>query len=523
MSSKRRPLINVAVWSATLLLLLLLFLSPRWHVTGALVEPPVGVTEQIRLSPQDLYSLLNQPGPLWLAGADLSGANLYGAQLPDANLYKANLQGAILNGVDLTNANLVLAALQGTQLVQAHLDGADLALANLASSRLIRSSLVGTKLEGATLREANLNAAMLDDSHLNHADLRGASLYKASLQRADLTLADLRGADLRRADLSGAVLVNANLEGTSLQDVVLSDITYDAQTVWPIGFHPDRPAPAVAAASGSQHRPKHLQINLTPDLVSYFNQMAQPEDIAHIEHTSDVPLLEAVHAGRRMVVFKSATLAEQLVPRLGGYLDLIGYNLEHGPINPLAEKQDPVAAAQRMRALADQQGLGLAIGPDHDFVVSHGVLMAPYADQFVLQVQLVQEQPELVRSYVLSTSNALRQANPALEVVVQIRTEGNLDALVELVESLAPQIDGIAILTSPQTMELAIALWSRLRQEQIDQPTLEADMTLAANVSTTLVQQQIGRLLTWGLAVEVGVLILILILLWVIDRFLLRQ
>jgi uncharacterized protein YjbI with pentapeptide repeats len=512
MSSKWRPLINVAVLSTTLLLLFLLFLAPRWRVTGDVVDPPVAGAGAIRLSPQDLYSLLNQPGPLWLAGADLSGANLYRAQLPDANLYKANLQRAILNGVDLTNANLVLAVLQGTQLVQARLDGADLALANLANSRLTLSSLVGAKLEGATLREANLSAAVLDDSHLSHADLRGASLYKASLQRADLTVADLRGADLRGADLTGAVLINANLEGTSLQDVVLSDITYDTQTVWPIGFHPDRPAPSAPTTSGSQHRPIHLQINLTPDLVSHFNQMARPEDIAHIEYTSDVLLLEAVHAGQRMMVFKSAALAEQLVPRLGGYLDLIGYNLEHGPINPLADQQDPVAAAQRLRALADQQGLGLAIGPDHDFVVSHGVMMAPYADQFVLQVQLVQEQPEMVRSYVLSTSTALRQANPALEIIVQIRTEGNLDALVELVEGLAPEIDGIAILTSPQTTEFAIALWSRLRQEQGDNPPLEA------NVSTTRSWEQVRRLLPLGLVLEAGVLILIFVLLWIIDH-----
>jgi hypothetical protein len=144
---------------------------------------------------------------------------------------------------------------------------------------------------------------------------------------------------------------------------------------------------------------------------------------------------------------------------------MIGYNLEHGPTNPLAEQKDPIGSVQRMRALADHYGVPLAVGPDHDFVLSHGVQMAPYADQFVLQVQRVQDQPELVESYVISTADALRHANPALQVMVQVRTDGDLDALVTLLERLKPHIDGVAILTSYETTDFATALWNRLRRE----------------------------------------------------------
>jgi uncharacterized protein YjbI with pentapeptide repeats len=354
---------------------------------------------------------------------------------------------------------------------------------------------------------------MLDDAQLSHADLRNASLRRASLQRVNLTLADLRGADLRGADLTAAVLVNANLQDTDLRDAVLTDIVYDAQTLWPSGFDPKRLAEAALARVPvvPQPRPFRYQINLVPDLASHFNQMAQPDDIAHVDHISDVRLLDEIRIGQRMAIFKSAALAEQLVPRLTGHFDLIGYNLEHGPINPLAEQQDPVAAVQRMRTLADRYGLGLAVGPDHEFVVSHGVPMALYTDQFILQVQRVQEQPDLVRSYVISTSATLRQANPAVEIIVQVRTDGDLDTLVELLGTLKPHIDGIAILTSRETVDVAYMLWNRLRQQDV-----KVEPHIATRVGPPLSGMQMVRLLSVGLLSQAAILLLLAAVLWLL-------
>jgi hypothetical protein len=206
-----------------------------------------------------------------------------------------------------------------------------------------------------------------------------------------------------------------------------------------------------------------------------------------------------------------------LMPRLAGYVDVLGYNPEHGPVNPLEDQQDPVAAAERMRILADQYGLQLAIGPDHDFVVSHGERMAPFADQFILQVQRVQEQPEVAQSYVISTSAALRQANPALEIVVQVRTEGEVESLMELLEPLNAHIDGIAILTSPQTTAIATALWSRLRQGADAEPAV----AVAEFPRQSRVQQ--ARLLVRGLLLEAIVVVFILALHWVFELFLAAQ
>jgi uncharacterized protein YjbI with pentapeptide repeats len=496
-----------------LLLVVLVFAMPKGTaVKGQEATPTAESTPSSSLL---LVDILNRPWPLWLAGADLSHTNLHGAQLSNANLYQAKLQGAAMNLVDLSRANLVMAALQDAQLVQARLDDADLALANLAGARLAAASLVNAKLEGATLAQANLSGAQLNGASLSHAIARDANLRKANLQGADLSVADLRGADLEGADLTDAVLNNANLQDANLQDVVLDGIVYDAQTIWPEGFDPENPEAYSPGSSPVEPHPLFLQINLIPGFAPQFNQMAQPDDIAHIDHISDLRLLEEVRSGQRMAVFKSVALAEQLMPRLAGYVDMLGYNLEHGPTNPLEDQQDPVASAERMRALADQYGLPLAIGPDHNFVVSHGVEMAPYADQFVLQVQRVQEQPEVAQSYVISTNEALREANPEVKIVVQVRTEGDVEALVELLEPLRAHIDGVAILTSPQTSEMATELWASLRQMPVPVAEASAPDTSAETTGTSRVQN--ARILVSALLVQALIIGLILVILWVFQ------
>ena len=60
-----------------------------------------------------------------------------------------------------------------------------------------------------------------------------------------------------------------------------------------------------------------------------------------------------------MVVFKSIAEAETLLPDLAQKIDLIGYNLEHGPATPAEEQADPVGSIQKMRLLADTYELDL--------------------------------------------------------------------------------------------------------------------------------------------------------------------
>jgi hypothetical protein len=150
---------------------------------------------------------------------------------------------------------------------------------------------------------------------------------------------------------------------------------------------------------------------------------------------------------------------------MAGEIDIIGYNLEHGPATPAGEQQDPVDSIKKMRELADAYDLDLAFGPDHDFALSHGVQIAPFVDIFVLQIQRQQTKPRTVAAFVEPIVPQLREANPDVEISVQVRTEGDVQGIVDLIDSLKAELDGISILTSPDTVDVAQELVAALRPD----------------------------------------------------------
>ncbi|MFN2137777.1 MAG: hypothetical protein ACK2UK_17605 [Candidatus Promineifilaceae bacterium] len=223
-----------------------------------------------------------------------------------------------------------------------------------------------------------------------------------------------------------------------------------------------------------------IDLRLGPPLIPVFNDIAQEDDIARIDHASQIVQLRGIPAGRKMVIFRSLTEAKQQLPDIASEIDIVGYNLEHNPSTPEQEQVDPVGSLRRMRALVDEYGLELAFGPDHDFALSHGVEAAPFVDIFVLQIQRQQTNPVVVEDFVAPLVPQLRQANPDLEVSVQVRTEGNVGEIIDLLDSLKQDLDGVSILTSPDTIDVAEELVAGLRAS----PTL---FSLDAKQPTTYV------------------------------------
>ena len=213
-----------------------------------------------------------------------------------------------------------------------------------------------------------------------------------------------------------------------------------------------------------------IDLLIGPPLIQPFNEVARADDIAHVDRPEQLGQLADVTPAQKMLIFKSAAEAEERLPDLAGQIAILGYNLEHGPGTPPEEQADPLGAIQQMRGLADQYGLKLALGPDHDFALAHGPALAPYVDIFVLQVQRRQTEPPVVIDFVSTLVPQLRAANDQLQISVQVRTEGDVGALIGLLETLLPYIDGVSILTSPQTVDVAEELLQRLRG-QIDTPT----------------------------------------------------
>ena len=223
------------------------------------------------------------------------------------------------------------------------------------------------------------------------------------------------------------------------------------------------PAAEVVRAAPAAQPKLWIDMSMGPQVLGWYNDLAQPVDIARVEHVSLVDLLDQVKSARRLVVFKNVADAEALVPRLADKMDIIGYNLEHGPTNRPDEQADPVGSVMRMRELADEYGMELALGPDRAFALNDGVAMAPYVDMFILQVQRVQTEPDVVRAFVVPLVQELRRANPELQISVQVRTEGDVKAIADLIGSMESSLDGVSILTSEETVDIAEALVAELR------------------------------------------------------------
>ena len=231
-----------------------------------------------------------------------------------------------------------------------------------------------------------------------------------------------------------------------------------------------------------------FDMSMASTLTGLYNEYAGDADIARADHVSLVDLLGQVEHGKRLVIFKNAADAEELVPHLVGKLDIIGYNLESGPANRPDEQRDPVGSMRRVRALADQYGLEVAMGPDRGFALNYGAALAPYADYFVLQVQRVQTEHATVRDFVIPLTAQLRQANPDLRISIQIRTEGDLPALVELVASLREYIDGVSILTNDETADVAAELLALLRPRRSEAGSVPPPLPVTAAPSPALVE-----------------------------------
>lgn len=150
------------------------------------------------------------------------------------NLREAYLAGENLTGADLRDADQIGARLAGVDLCDANLEGADLSRADLARAKAKHAHLADavlwlTDLSQANLDRADLHGASLLWSDLTCASLSSADLSKTSLCRANLSGADLSGANvtkanLSRADLTRANLTEANFSGARFADTILADL-----------------------------------------------------------------------------------------------------------------------------------------------------------------------------------------------------------------------------------------------------------------------------------------------------------
>jgi uncharacterized protein YjbI with pentapeptide repeats len=165
-------------------------------------------------------SILLAANPDWRPTSELGrNLNLSGALLSGARWSGLNLSGCMLRCTRLAGADLT-----GVNLYGAVADCADFTGAKLRGSRLEKTSLANSNLAGADLFNASASKADFSEVNFEGADLRngifrGAIFAKASMNNVRADLADFGGAFFSEVDFAQAKFRGAKFNKTKLQDI----------------------------------------------------------------------------------------------------------------------------------------------------------------------------------------------------------------------------------------------------------------------------------------------------------------
>lgn len=202
------------------------------------------------------------------------------------------------------------------------------------------------------------------------------------------------------------------------------------------------------------------------EIAAYFNQVARPEDIAAFPSLY-VQLLPQVTAGQKMVVFRSWAEAEQELAGLIDQIELVGYNPEHWEYTPLDEQQNLPATVQQAAAFAHAHGLQFMLIPDRQFAEAYLDQFVPHVDIIILQGQRLQDDPQAFAAWMGEMISLARASNPAAQIYVQVgATQGSASEMLTAIQTVANDIDGIAVWSLPRSFDILQEFVSLIRPEQ---------------------------------------------------------
>jgi hypothetical protein len=189
---------------------------------------------------------------------------------------------------------------------------------------------------------------------------------------------------------------------------------------------------------------------MSQEMADYFNANARPNDLA-LFLGQGAAFIPSIHAGQKVMVWKSLAVMQQQLPGLVGQIDLVAYNPEHNSPTSQSELDNLPAAVQAANTLAHNNGLKLMVVPDRPLDDQYVAQIAPYSDIFVLQGQRLQGNLNQFARWVGPKVSAVRAANPGAKIYVQVGTaQGGPQQMLAALNTIDNQIDGIGVWTSPQ-------------------------------------------------------------------------
>lgn len=209
----------------------------------------------------------------------------------------------------------------------------------------------------------------------------------------------------------------------------------------------------------------------SPEVAAYFHEIARPQDIASVAPAS-LFLLSQDAPGQKMVGFRSWAEAQAQLDSLTGAVDMVMYNPEHWELTPENEQNDLVTTVQQFAEFAHERNLRIMFAPDRQYAELYLSQVAPSIDAVLLQGQRLQHDPQTFAAWVLGMAEVAHAANPDIQVFVQVgATRGTASEMLAAIETVASDIDGIAIWSLPRTLDVLQEFVALLQESP---PTVDA-------------------------------------------------
>jgi hypothetical protein len=228
----------------------------------------------------------------------------------------------------------------------------------------------------------------------------------------------------------------------------------------------------------------------SPEVAAYFQEIARPQDIASVPPTQ-LFLLSQESVGRKMVAFRSFADAQRELDTLASPVDMVMYNPEHWELTPEDEQQDLPATVQQFAEFVHERDLQFMFAPDRRYAEEHLDQVAPDIDAVLLQGQRLQHDPQTFATWVLGMTGVAHAANPDIQVFVQVgATRGTASEMYAAIQTVADDIDGIAVWSMPRTLHVLQEFVALVREgspgvEVTSDTTLSITRTVSVTIEAT--------------------------------------
>lgn len=218
-----------------------------------------------------------------------------------------------------------------------------------------------------------------------------------------------------------------------------------------------------------------------PEVAAYFNEMARPSDSASVL-PDRLFLLSQIEVGETMLAFRSWSEAESQLDSLADPVEWVMYNPEHWEFTPEDEQQDLATIVQKFAEAVHARDMKFMFTPDRQYAELYLGQVAPHVDAVMLQGQRLQHDPQTFAAWVLGMADVAHKANEDIQVYVQVgATRGTAEEMYAAIETVAGDIDGIAVWSMPRTLEILQEFVTLVRGD-LPEATATAEATVAPSV-----------------------------------------